>query len=124
MRTQWLKENKRLVSQDNFGNDLAAVEAAMKKHEAIESDIYVSYVLSHVRKLRLKCGLRANYIISARLKCIPEVYNFLVYLQAYEARINTCVALSEELNKEEYHDVQRILVKYVKTNTLIQSQST
>ena len=42
MRTQWLKENKRLVSQDNFGNDLAAVEAAMKKHEAIESDIYVS----------------------------------------------------------------------------------
>jgi hypothetical protein len=42
MRTQWLRENKRLVSQDNFGNDLAAVEAAMKKHEAIESDIYVS----------------------------------------------------------------------------------
>lgn len=44
MRTQWLKENKRLVSLDNFGNDLAAVEAAMKKHEAIESDIYVSEV--------------------------------------------------------------------------------
>lgn len=44
MRTQWLKENKRLVSQDNFGDDLAAVEAAMKKHEAIESDIYVSFV--------------------------------------------------------------------------------
>ncbi|CAB4014356.1 spectrin beta chain, non-erythrocytic 1 isoform X1 [Paramuricea clavata] len=70
MRTQWLKENKRLVSQDNFGNDLTAVEAAMKKHEAIESDIH-----------------------------------------AYEARINACVALSEELDKEEYHDVQRILVK-------------
>ncbi|XP_028393281.1 spectrin beta chain, non-erythrocytic 1-like isoform X3 [Dendronephthya gigantea] len=70
MRTQWLKENKRLVSQDNFGNDLAAVEAAMKKHEAIESDIH-----------------------------------------AYEARINACVSVSEELHKEEYHDVQRILVK-------------
>lgn len=42
MRTQWLKENKRLVAQDNFGNDLTAVEAAMKKHEAIESDIHVS----------------------------------------------------------------------------------
>lgn len=42
MRQLWLKENKRLVSQDNFGNDLAAVEAAMKKHEAIESDIFVS----------------------------------------------------------------------------------
>ena len=41
MRQLWLKENKRLVAQDNFGNDLAAVEAAMKKHEAIESDIDV-----------------------------------------------------------------------------------
>lgn len=42
MRQLWLKENKKLVAQDNFGNDLAAVEAAMKKHEAIESDIYVN----------------------------------------------------------------------------------
>uniref|UniRef100_A0A8C3PMM7 Spectrin beta chain n=1 Tax=Calidris pygmaea TaxID=425635 RepID=A0A8C3PMM7_9CHAR len=35
----WLNENQRLVSQDNFGYDLPAVEAAMKKHEAIEADI-------------------------------------------------------------------------------------
>ncbi|XP_062617855.1 spectrin beta chain-like isoform X5 [Saccostrea cucullata] len=39
MRETWLSENQRLVSQDNFGNDLAAVEAATKKHEAIETDI-------------------------------------------------------------------------------------
>uniref|UniRef100_A0A8C1TH83 Spectrin beta chain n=1 Tax=Cyprinus carpio TaxID=7962 RepID=A0A8C1TH83_CYPCA len=40
MRQAWLNENQRLVSQDNFGYDLPAVEAAMKKHEAIEADIW------------------------------------------------------------------------------------
>ena len=39
MREVWLSENQRLVAQDNFGFDLAAVEAAVKKHEAIETDI-------------------------------------------------------------------------------------
>ncbi|MGH0129988.1 UNVERIFIED_CONTAM: hypothetical protein FKN15_025849 [Acipenser sinensis] len=39
MREAWLNENQRLVSQDNFGYNLPAVEAAMKKHEAIEVDI-------------------------------------------------------------------------------------
>nr|XP_054490267.1 spectrin beta chain, erythrocytic isoform X1 [Agelaius phoeniceus] len=38
MREAWLSENQRLVAQDNFGQDLAAVEAAKKKHEAIETD--------------------------------------------------------------------------------------
>ncbi|XP_022091369.1 spectrin beta chain, non-erythrocytic 1-like [Acanthaster planci] len=40
MRETWLSENQRLVAQDNFGYDLPAVEAAAKKHEAIETDIY------------------------------------------------------------------------------------
>ncbi|XP_021541246.1 spectrin beta chain, non-erythrocytic 2 isoform X1 [Neomonachus schauinslandi] len=39
MRETWLGENQRLVSQDNFGLELAAVEAAVRKHEAIETDI-------------------------------------------------------------------------------------
>ncbi|OCT81678.1 spectrin beta chain, non-erythrocytic 1 isoform X1 [Xenopus laevis] len=39
MRETWLSENQRLVAQDNFGVDLAAVEAALRKHEAIETDI-------------------------------------------------------------------------------------
>uniref|UniRef100_A0A8C7F519 Spectrin beta chain n=1 Tax=Oncorhynchus kisutch TaxID=8019 RepID=A0A8C7F519_ONCKI len=39
MRETWLSENQRLVSQDNFGFDLPAVDAATKKHEAIETDI-------------------------------------------------------------------------------------
>uniref|UniRef100_A0A673HUZ1 Spectrin beta chain n=1 Tax=Sinocyclocheilus rhinocerous TaxID=307959 RepID=A0A673HUZ1_9TELE len=39
MRETWLLENQKLVSQDNFGYDLPAVEAAKKKHDAIETDI-------------------------------------------------------------------------------------
>ncbi|KAE8607778.1 hypothetical protein XENTR_v10011283 [Xenopus tropicalis] len=39
MRETWLSENQRLVAQDNFGVDLTAVEAALRKHEAIETDI-------------------------------------------------------------------------------------
>ncbi|KAM8915258.1 spectrin beta chain, erythrocytic isoform 1-T2 [Spinachia spinachia] len=39
MRETWLLENQRLVAQDNFGYDLPAVEAAKKKHNAIETDI-------------------------------------------------------------------------------------
>lgn len=34
MRETWLSENQRLVSQDNFGFDLPAVEAATKKHDS------------------------------------------------------------------------------------------
>ncbi|XP_031435870.1 spectrin beta chain, erythrocytic isoform X2 [Clupea harengus] len=39
MRETWIQENQRLVAQDNFGYDLPAVEAAKKKHDAIETDI-------------------------------------------------------------------------------------
>ncbi|KAK6634026.1 hypothetical protein RUM44_004633 [Polyplax serrata] len=67
MRETWLSENQRLVSQDNFGLDLGAVEAAAKKHEAIETDIF-----------------------------------------AYEERVQAVVAVSQELEAENYHDINRI----------------
>lgn len=67
MRETWLNENQRLVSTDNFGNDIAAVEAATKKHEAIETDI-----------------------------------------MAYEERIKAIVQVADELEKENYHDSERI----------------
>ncbi|XP_014212217.1 spectrin beta chain isoform X3 [Copidosoma floridanum] len=67
MRETWLSENQRLVSQDNFGFDLAAVEAAAKKHEAIETDIF-----------------------------------------AYEERVQAVMAVSQELEAENYHDIERI----------------
>ena len=65
-----LSENQRLVSQDNFGFDLAAVEAAAKKHEAIETDI-----------------------------------------MAYEERVQAVVAVCEELEIENYHDMNRITAR-------------
>ena len=67
MRETWLSENQRLVSQDNFGFDLPAVEAAAKKHEAIETDIF-----------------------------------------AYEERVQAVVAVAQELEGENYHDISRI----------------
>ena len=70
MRETWLSENQRLVSQDNFGFDLAAVEAAAKKHEAIETDIF-----------------------------------------AYEERVQAVVAVSNELETENYHDIERIMAR-------------
>ncbi|XP_063724360.1 spectrin beta chain, non-erythrocytic 1-like isoform X2 [Symsagittifera roscoffensis] len=39
MRETWLTENQRIVKTENFGTDLAQIEASMKKHEAIETDI-------------------------------------------------------------------------------------
>lgn len=72
MRETWLSENQRLVSQDNFGTDLASVEAATKKHEAIETDIY-----------------------------------------AYEERVQAVVAVAEELESENYHDINRINARWV-----------
>nr|CAB3266546.1 spectrin beta chain, non-erythrocytic 1-like [Phallusia mammillata] len=39
MRETWLGENLKLVSQDNFGADLPAVEAAVKRHEGVETDV-------------------------------------------------------------------------------------
>ena len=71
MRETWLSENQRLVSQDNFGFDLASVEAAAKKHEAIETDIY-----------------------------------------AYEERVQAVVAVAQELETENYHDIDRINARY------------
>lgn len=70
MRETWLSENQRLVSVDNFGFDLAAVEAAAKKHEAIETDIF-----------------------------------------AYEERVQAVVAVSNELETERYHDIERIVAR-------------
>ena len=69
MRETWLNENQRLVSQDNFGNDIAAVEAATKKHEAIETDIMVSmFVWLKVHSLFRPCNDHAQ-ILSVEFEC-------------------------------------------------------
>ncbi|KAJ8308165.1 hypothetical protein KUTeg_013039 [Tegillarca granosa] len=84
MRETWLSENQRLVSQDNFGYDLAAVEAATKKHEAIETDINayeerVQAVVSVARELE-----EENYHdidrINARKDNVLRLWNYLLEL--------------------------------------------
>ena len=73
MRETWLSENQRLVSADNFGFDLAAVEAAAKKHEAIETDIFA---------------------YEERVTAVNQVY-YTVYLSIYLLYINIiCLYLS------------------------------
>lgn len=71
MRETWLSENQRLVAQDDFGKDLRSVDAASKKHEAIETDIF-----------------------------------------AYEERVQAVISVAEELEQENYHDIQRINTRY------------
>ncbi|EDV20209.1 uncharacterized protein TRIADDRAFT_32414 [Trichoplax adhaerens] len=39
LRTQWLTDNRGILGGEDFGDSLPAVEAAVKKHEAIETDI-------------------------------------------------------------------------------------
>ena len=70
MREEWLKDVRGLLEKDNFGKNLDAVEAAQKKHEAIEMDF-----------------------------------------SAYQQRINSMEEKADELEKENYHDIPKILSK-------------
>ena len=46
LREAWLTDNCKLLTADNFGADLPAVDASVKKHEAIETDIKVMIISS------------------------------------------------------------------------------
>ena len=72
------------MSQDNFGFDLAAVEAAAKKHEAIETDIFayeerVQAVVAVAMELETE-----NYHdidrINARKDNVLRLWNYLLEL--------------------------------------------
>ena len=98
MRETWLSENQRLVSQDNFGFDLAAVEAAAKKHEAIETDIFayeerVQAVIAVAHELETE-----NYHdidrINARKDNVLRLWNYLLeLLKARRARLEQSLQL-------------------------------
>ncbi|XP_033733764.1 spectrin beta chain-like isoform X12 [Pecten maximus] len=84
MRETWLSENQRLVSQDNFGFDLAAVEAATKKHEAIETDINayeerVQAVVSVATELEQENYHDIDRIL-ARKNNVLRLWNYLLEL--------------------------------------------
>ena len=49
LRQTWLSDNMVIVSEDNFGTDVYATEAAFKKHETLEADVKVCiYMHIHV----------------------------------------------------------------------------
>ncbi|XP_072425255.1 spectrin beta chain, non-erythrocytic 1-like isoform X1 [Chiloscyllium punctatum] len=100
MRETWLCENQRLVSQDNFGYDLSAVEAAMKKHEAIEADI-AAYEERVQTLVDVSLELEAeNYHdikrINARKDNIMRLWEYLLeLLNARRARLEMNLALQK-----------------------------
>ncbi|XP_034783719.2 spectrin beta chain, erythrocytic-like isoform X1 [Acipenser ruthenus] len=100
MRETWLIENQRLVAQDNFGLDLLAVEAAKKKHDAIETDI--GAYQERVQALQaLSNELEAeNYHdskrINARKDNILRLWEYLLeLLSARRARLEMNLALQK-----------------------------
>uniref|UniRef100_A0A673HN28 Spectrin beta chain n=1 Tax=Sinocyclocheilus rhinocerous TaxID=307959 RepID=A0A673HN28_9TELE len=102
MRETWLSENQRLVSQDNFGVELGAVEAATRKHEAIETDIQaygerVAAVEAVARELEAE-GYHEVRRILARRDNVLRLWEYLKELLA---------ARRERLNA--HRDLQRLL---------------
>ncbi|VEL24647.1 unnamed protein product, partial [Protopolystoma xenopodis] len=43
MRISWILENKKLMVQGNFGSEIISLQAALKKHEALEADVYTYF---------------------------------------------------------------------------------
>ncbi|XP_077320775.1 spectrin beta chain, erythrocytic [Lithobates pipiens] len=93
MREAWIGENQHLISQDNFGCDLPSVEAAKKKHEAIETDImaYESRIQSLVNLAKELENENYHDIkrINVRKDNIVRMWQFLLEnLQNRRQRLN------------------------------------
>lgn len=107
MRETWLSENQRLVSQDNFGFDLAAVEAAAKKHEAIETDIFayeerVQAVVAVCDELEAERYHDIDRII-ARKENVLRLWNYLLeLLRARRMRLELSMQLQQNFQEMLY----------------------
>uniref|UniRef100_A0A6I8R128 Spectrin beta chain n=1 Tax=Xenopus tropicalis TaxID=8364 RepID=A0A6I8R128_XENTR len=107
MRETWLSENQRLVSQDNFGFDLPAVEAATKKHEAIETDIaaYEERVLAVVAVARELEAENYHDIkrITARKDNVIRLWEYLLeLLKARRLRLEMNLGLQKVFQEMLY----------------------
>ena len=107
MRETWLSENQRLVSQDNFGFDLAAVEASAKKHEAIETDIFayeerVQAVISVASELETEKYHDIDRI-NARRDNVLRLWNYLLeLLKARRSRLELSLQLQHNFQEMVY----------------------
>ncbi|KAM6115359.1 spectrin beta chain, erythrocytic [Pterocles gutturalis] len=109
MREAWLNENQRLVAQDNFGQDLPAVEAAKKKHEAIETDTAaykerVQAIVAVAKELELE-GYHDIQRINARKDNILRLWEQLLeLLAARRQRLEMNLTL-QQLFQEMLHSI-------------------
>lgn len=107
LREQWLSDNQRLISKDTFGDDLASIEAASKKHEAIESDIMayedrVQAVVSVASELDAENYYDKERIL-ARKDNIIKLWNHLLdMLNNRRSRLERCLTLQDILQEMQY----------------------
>ncbi|KAK9410404.1 spectrin beta chain erythrocytic [Crotalus adamanteus] len=112
MRETWLSENQRLVAQDNFGNDLPAVEAAKKKHEAIETDTAaykerVQAIEEVAKELEVE-SYHDIKRINARKDSILRLWEYLLeLLQARRQRLEMNLTL-QQLFQDMLHSIDWI----------------
>ena len=97
------------MGQDNFGYDLAAVEAAKKKHEAIETDTaaYEERVraLEDLAQELEKENYHDQKRITARKDNILRLWNYLQeLLRARRQRLETTLAL-QKLFQDMLHSI-------------------
>ncbi|CAN9510001.1 unnamed protein product [Ophioblennius macclurei] len=119
MRETWLSENQRLVSQDNFGFDLQAVEAATKKHEAIETDIAayeerVQAVVSVAKELEVEHYHDIKRVV-ARKENVLRLWEYLLeLLKARRLRLEMNLGLQrvfqEMLHIMDWMDEMKMLL--------------
>lgn len=107
MREQWLSENQRLINKDTFGEDLQSVEAASKKHEAIETDILayedrVQAVVSVANELKAENYYDSERII-ARKDNVIKLWNYLIdLLSNRRMRLEKCMTLQHIFHEMDY----------------------
>uniref|UniRef100_A0AC35TJQ1 Spectrin beta chain n=1 Tax=Rhabditophanes sp. KR3021 TaxID=114890 RepID=A0AC35TJQ1_9BILA len=85
MRENWITENQKLVTQDNFGTNFVTTETASK-----EPNLLIEHALKQVEAATKK----------------QEAIETDIY--AYEDRVRAVVAVANELEQERYHDFVRI----------------
>lgn len=107
MRESWLHENNSLVHKNIFGDDLVTVVAAIKKHEALEGDIFahearinaLGYIADDLRT--------ENYYeiadIEVRYEYIVELWRKLLEdLQARRNKLDKCKDVQLLLQESDY----------------------
>lgn len=107
MREQWLSENQRLIHKDVFGEDLPAVEASLKKHEAIETDIFayedrIQAIIAVASELDAEKYQDAERIVARKNNVIKLWHYLLELLSNRRVRLEKCMTLQHILYEMQY----------------------